>query len=192
MPTISLPQSHAPPPPDGCGACNACCIIPTHPELGKPSYARCEHLCDRGCGVYDTRPKRCSDFRCAWHLGWLGPRVDRRPDQCGVMFQFEPGDHGEWYLGIYEIIEGAARSDKARYLRDVLLASKNTRHLRLGRPAVRLVPFGADLPAGFAISKAFAGYVPNLGEPRTKTQVDVLIFDGRVREVLSPTPPPTQ
>ncbi len=108
------------------------------------------------------------------------------------MFQFEPGDHSEWYLGMYEIIEGAARSDKARYLRDALLASKNTRHLRLGRPAVRLVPFGADLPVDFPISKRFAGYVPTIGEARTKTQVDVLIFDGRVREVLSPSPPPTE
>jgi Fe-S-cluster containining protein len=52
---------------EGCGAC---CIapsitseIPGMPE-GKPAGVRCIHLQDNfSCGIYDTRPKVCRDFR---------------------------------------------------------------------------------------------------------------------------------
>src|SRR5438132_100694 len=120
---ISLPQFHRPAPAADCGTCNACCIAPGQPDLGKPFYARCMHLVEVGCGIYPTRPARCRAYRCAWHLGILGERVDRRPDHCGALFQFE-NDQGKWFLGIYEMIPGAAGHEKVLYLKDIILSSK--------------------------------------------------------------------
>src|SRR5687767_13254727 len=117
---INLPQFHKPPPAAGCGACTACCQIPAVPELGKPYYARCYHVAE-GCSIYNDRPERCRQFRCAWHLNILGDRVDRRPDHSGVMFQLDPAG-GRWYLGIYELTPGAADTERTRYLRDIILA----------------------------------------------------------------------
>src|SRR4051794_15963736 len=99
---ISLPQIRKPPPADGCGTCTACCMAASVPELGKPFYAVCEHVCDHGCGIYEQRPQRCRDYRCAWHLGMLGPRVDRRPDQSGILIHFQEHE-GKWSLAVYEL-----------------------------------------------------------------------------------------
>src|ERR1051326_1825975 len=86
---LALPQFHKSPPAADCGPCTACCIAPGMPDLGKPFYARCYHLTDN-CSIYHDRPDRCRQYRCAWHLNLLGERTDRRPDQSGVLFQFEP------------------------------------------------------------------------------------------------------
>src|SRR5215217_1253812 len=147
MAAFSLPQAHKPPPADGCGTCTACCICPGVPELGKPFYAVCVNVCDKGCGIYNDRPQRCADYRCAWHLGWLGPRVDRRPDNCGVILQYEQDadDGNRWYIAMYELVAGAATSDRGRYLLDILLKSKQTRSLAMTHPPVRIYPYGADI-----------------------------------------------
>ena len=67
-----------------CGGCTACCSALAVPELDKPTYQPCRHLCERGCGIYATRPRACRDYRCLWLLGHLG-EADR-PDQLGVIF----------------------------------------------------------------------------------------------------------
>src|SRR5947208_2316303 len=109
---VSLPQLHAPPPGEGCGPCTACCDVMGVADLGKTYYARCAHL-GAGCGIYADRPRQCQDFRCVWHLGLLGPRADRRPDACGVIFSLDLQD-GRWYLAMYEAKPGAADTDAAQ------------------------------------------------------------------------------
>ena len=191
MATFSLPVAHKPPPVDNCGACTACCILPGMPELGKPFYARCVHLRGEnepaGCGIYETRPKRCREFRCAWHLNMMGSRLDRRPDKCGLMVQVEPGSTGEWYLTVFELNAGAATDDRVRYLCDIILSSKQTRHLRFGQPAIRIIRYGSAVPTDFPISMRFDD--PGPGPDATFTQTgNAMVFHGRVRDVLIPKP----
>ena len=116
----------------------------------------------------------------------LGPRVDRRPNECGVVFQFDEGKDGEWYLAMYEITPGAASTDRARYLRDIILASKQTRHLRFGRPSVRVIGYGADIPVNFAVSPRFI-YTPTTAELSLKQVGNETVYDGPTREVLIPS-----
>src|SRR5438067_1374998 len=97
---LSLPQFHKAPPHANCGTCTLCCDVAGVAALGKPFYSRCQHLVG-GCTYYEHRPEECRAYRCAWHLNLLGERTDRRPDECGVVFQFEP-DGGKWFLAMYE------------------------------------------------------------------------------------------
>lgn len=67
-----------------CGDCMVCCIVPTidDPDIQKKPGMHCRH-CATGCTIYDSRPKPCRDFYCAWRmLPALGP--DWRPDLSGV------------------------------------------------------------------------------------------------------------
>jgi hypothetical protein len=189
---ISLPTFHKPPPPDNCGPCTACCIIPAVPEFGKPFYARCEHLAPapaQGCGIYNERPDRCAKYRCAWHLNVMGNRTDRRPDQSGVLFQYEPGDDGKWYLGMYELTPGAAKTEKARFLRDMVLSSKQMAHLPMGTPAVRVFPYGADLKTDFDVSPKF-GQEGSGSELIFKMEGNAMVYNGPCREILDPEKAP--
>lgn len=72
-----------------CDGCMVCCIAPPidDPELQKKAGVRCRH-CERGCRIYDARPKACRDFYCAWRMiPSLGE--DWRPDRSGVLSWFE-------------------------------------------------------------------------------------------------------
>jgi len=67
-----------------CGDCTVCCIVPTidDPDIQKKPGLRCRY-CDAGCTIYQSRPKPCRVFFCAWRMiPALGP--DWRPDRCGV------------------------------------------------------------------------------------------------------------
>lgn len=67
-----------------CGDCTVCCIVPTidDPEIQKKPGIHCRH-CATGCTIYESRPKSCRAFYCAWRLiPALGP--DWRPDLSGV------------------------------------------------------------------------------------------------------------
>jgi len=73
-----------------CGGCNACCSVLAIQELKKPAGQDCTHL-DRSkpehhCTVYETRPRDCSDYTCAWvrEPGFGGD--EHRPDKIGVLF----------------------------------------------------------------------------------------------------------
>jgi Fe-S-cluster containining protein len=186
---ISLPQAGVSWPGRGeCGSCNVCCDAIGVPDLGKPFYARCPHLIPNsaggGCGIYHTRPGRCREYRCAFHMGILGEKEDRRPDHCGVLFQIEP-HNGKWYLGMFEVIPGAANTEKARYLRDMILKSKLVRHLNFGSPPVRLIPYGADVPVEYAIDPAYDWKSPD--DPGImKIEGASLVFAGKCRELLMP------
>ena len=154
----SLPQLLKAPPTNDCGGCTACCDVIGVPQLGKPYYARCYHQAPAGCGVYESRPDDCRKYRCAWHLGVLGERTDRRPDQCGVLFTIEA--KGNCYVEVYELSPGAATTDKARYLLDILLNNKNVRKLPMATPSVRIFPFGADVRPEFPTSDRYAYVAP--------------------------------
>lgn len=67
-----------------CGPCQACCVVPEIPELGKKAGERCQHLTEQGCGIYETRPDVCRAFECGWKVN---PRfrADDRPDVVGIM-----------------------------------------------------------------------------------------------------------
>ena len=192
---ISLPQVHSPPPGAGCGTCTACCDVLGVDTVGKPYYARCPHLnrehAEAGdgsatgpCTIYADRPHTCRQYSCAWHLGMLGPREDRRPDQCGVLFQFEPQPGGRWLLAAYEATPGALLSDRTQYLIQQILTSKKTRHLAL-MPQVNLIPFGADLPVAYPIAEVYvSGDLPSSIPLKPHGQMQ--LFSGRVRELLMP------
>lgn len=71
--------------PRSCGECQACCIAPYIKELAKPAHVRCEHLNQRGCGVYTKRPEVCREFDCAWLHGFYGLSHSQRPDKSGLI-----------------------------------------------------------------------------------------------------------
>lgn len=70
-----------------CGSCSECCYAFGVHELGKPTFAPCEHIRagEHGsCGVYETRPPSCRDFSCLWLQGQL--EEEHRPDKVGIVF----------------------------------------------------------------------------------------------------------
>jgi hypothetical protein len=185
---ISLPQAHKPPPADGCGPCNVCCDVSGVDALGKPYYARCPHLCDQsttgGCRVYTDRPGQCAEYRCVWHLGILGPRTDRRPLECGVLFQLEPVASGRWGLGADENRPRALLTEKKMYQIRQLLTGQHTRHLALTAD-VHLVPYGADVPVLYPIADIYDHTPPPPGIPTTP-HGQMKLWSGGVRELLMP------
>jgi len=54
------------------------------PELQKPPGVPCQHICERGCEIYDTRPASCRDWSCLWLTGDLPEPL--KPDTCGVIW----------------------------------------------------------------------------------------------------------
>jgi hypothetical protein len=58
-----------------CDACTLCCTHLAVEEIGKPAGERCPWLSEEGCTRYETRPKQCQNFYCAYKLG-IGPRPD--------------------------------------------------------------------------------------------------------------------
>jgi hypothetical protein len=54
------------------------------PEIKKPEYTPCAHLCSKGCGIQGRKPVECATWKC----GWLAVRAIPamfRPDRCGVL-----------------------------------------------------------------------------------------------------------
>jgi len=72
-----------------CDDCMVCCFVQAidDPELHKKAGVRCRH-CERGCRIYEARPKSCRAFYCAWRVtSALG--AEWRPDRSGVLSWFE-------------------------------------------------------------------------------------------------------
>ena len=77
-----------------CGICRACCRAPEISELQKPEWKMCQHACATGCGIYESRPQSCRDYRCIWLQSQGGPGAlpsRLRPDRCGVIFDQPDG-----------------------------------------------------------------------------------------------------
>lgn len=53
-----------------CGDCNICCTYLRIDELPvkKPQDVACSHLCEKGCGIYETRPNVCRSWYCGWRI----------------------------------------------------------------------------------------------------------------------------
>lgn len=65
-----------------CGECKVCCEVLAVDGL-KEKLTKCEYQCKKGCSRYETRPKGCAHFKCAWLTsGW---KKEYRPDISGIM-----------------------------------------------------------------------------------------------------------
>jgi len=68
-----------------CGDCTLCCTLLNVPWMDKPAGITCK-FCDKGCTIYDTKDKRCSEFKCAYNqMKIVSEKM--RPDNCGVIFE---------------------------------------------------------------------------------------------------------
>lgn len=74
-----------------CGDCSLCCKVfdINRPDEGlvKPGNTWCKDcLPGTGCGIYETRPPVCAEFKCAWlSLDWLP--LSLKPNESGAIFQ---------------------------------------------------------------------------------------------------------
>lgn len=69
-----------------CGECNACCqgLLYGNAYGNVQSMGQqCKFLVSKRCSIYDTRPKFCFDYQCAYTQGLLDE--DMRPDKCGLL-----------------------------------------------------------------------------------------------------------
>lgn len=87
-----------------------CCHLPAvgsstvdfEPAIGafKPGGEWCPRICDTGCSIYETRPRQCRDFQCAWLRGI----VDEKPEHVKIIASLENGPEeigGSWWV-LYE------------------------------------------------------------------------------------------
>lgn len=68
-----------------CGDCNACCVVLGVTEIGKEEFQECPHIFWRGCGIYDTRPSECRNYKCLWLDSFSDEGILLRPDHLGVI-----------------------------------------------------------------------------------------------------------
>lgn len=66
-----------------CGGCMVCCFTMPIKEVGTRPGERCRHLCDKGCGIYETRPATCRGYACIWL--WGRGSLEQRPDRMKAM-----------------------------------------------------------------------------------------------------------
>jgi len=73
-----------------CNECTACCegfltgTIPILNNFELKEGQPCPAVSQKGCTIYDQRPKICSDYICKYkqHLSWP---VEWRPDKSGII-----------------------------------------------------------------------------------------------------------
>jgi len=69
-----------------CGECTLCCkLLETH-GIYSPIGEYCKNCNpEKGCTIYEYRPKECRDYQCMWSQA---PRVGKelRPDRCNIIF----------------------------------------------------------------------------------------------------------
>ncbi|HYE92708.1 MAG TPA: hypothetical protein VEA38_16885 [Terriglobales bacterium] len=141
-----------------CGDCDACCLILGVKSLEKPPHQRCEHQCEKGCGIYESRPDPCRNYRCSWLDGQIGIRRDR-PDRLGVIFDAmapNPVVQARAEAGETEaiaLVEKARRTVRAREVSHGAFGRERVkrwlRELHGLGVTVQLIPFaGRKLPVG--------------------------------------------
>jgi hypothetical protein len=117
-----------------CGACTVCCVVPgidTH-EIQKRSGAVCRNCSGGGCAIYESRPKACREFFCAW-MEMEDLDAEWRPDLSGVFLQ-RIDIRGRPALSLMLIADALKTARRAGFV-DFVLA-----HLRLGTPLVLALP----------------------------------------------------
>lgn len=77
-----------------CGGCVACCTTLAVEEIDKPGGQQCQHVCSRGCAIYDDRPGSCANYECMWLEGTLNAEEEGRPDKLGLVFSRWPNLSG--------------------------------------------------------------------------------------------------
>lgn len=99
-----------------CDGCTVCCTVFGVEEINKPAWDSCPSLNERGCSIYETRPRHCRGFYCLYQHG-IGTAMDR-PDKLGVVFAPTNGKTeftGQEEVQAYEVVPGAfARGDVVR------------------------------------------------------------------------------
>ncbi|RJX32062.1 MAG: hypothetical protein C4516_05340 [Oxalobacter sp.] len=71
-----------------CGECMVCCeYMPISAKgLIKPAQTLCPHvIVNRGCSIYETRPKVCRTWHCLWRRDASMPN-EMRPDKSRMIF----------------------------------------------------------------------------------------------------------
>jgi hypothetical protein len=130
-----------------CGGCTVCCHVVGVHDLGKPFYSKCEHMIEKGCGIYTNRPQNCRDFICSWAAGLIGDAESRRPDQSGLLFSLRRFADGLW-LEIYEAVPGAAADvQRVDYLTQRIVGRVEKTERVVG---TRLHHYGDKIGLGFA------------------------------------------
>lgn len=77
----------APPTARECGSCTLCCKVLEVTDLKKPVNTVCSHIMSGGgCDIYETRPRQCRGFSCAWLQGHLDD--DWYPATAGMVPHF--------------------------------------------------------------------------------------------------------
>ncbi len=99
-----------------CGECTACCTALGVTELQKPQYTTCQHLCDKGCAIYEQRPHACRTWSCLWLLGYIAGDERRRPDRLGLIFTSVDRPDGTQLLVAWELWKDAATKLPGSYL----------------------------------------------------------------------------
>jgi hypothetical protein len=79
------------------------------PALDKPNYKTCEHLCAKGCAIYEQRPQVCRTWSCMWLLGYIDGDERRRPDRLGLIFTWSDRPDGGKLLVAWEVWKDAAQ-----------------------------------------------------------------------------------
>lgn len=70
-----------------CGSCTLCCELLPIPEIKKPASVLCSNCTiNKGCNIYNNRPKSCKNFDCLY-LQSDDMDISLRPNECGVMFE---------------------------------------------------------------------------------------------------------
>lgn len=113
---------------NSCDECSACCTVLGVAELKKPDYVPCEHLCDKGCSIYEQRPPSCKGYECFWLANSVAAEL--RPDRIGVVIEMKDFPFGGG-LTMREVWQGAFDESKELF-HD--LASQLKRMIYLIRP----------------------------------------------------------
>lgn len=87
-----------------CGTCTACCTLLGVPTLKKGNYIKCQHECETGCAIYDSRPAECKGYECYWLKH--PDNENYRPDKLGVIVEVQASHLGPAVV-VREIYEGA-------------------------------------------------------------------------------------
>ena len=95
-----------------CGGCTACCYVIEVPGL-TGFRSKCQHAVPgQGCRIWSGpggpggQPEICSQYRCAWAMGF-GDEADR-PDKSGLLVDFRVGN-------LLDVLAGATAESPAFY-----------------------------------------------------------------------------
>lgn len=128
-----------------CGECQACCEVEAVETVKKPMFARCEHQCALGCGIYESRPAECRNFQCLWLQGHFGKH--HRPDKCGIMLDISNEPEGRRIVALQTASNKASLDDVVSMVRSL------PPHLR--DIPIKAVTYGTKLSLNFTVDEKY-------------------------------------